>query len=64
MEEMARRLREARGDKTRKEVCDICGISVSALMMYENGKRTPRDKIKTALARCYNKSVQDLFYFN
>ena len=63
MEEMATRLREARGERPRKDVCEEVGISVSALMMYENGKRTPRDSIKMRLAKCYRKSVEELFYF-
>ena len=40
------RLRAARGETPRKEVCQAVGISLSALMMYENGKRSPRDAIK------------------
>lgn len=63
MEEMATRLREARGETPRKDICEKVGISVSALMMYENGKRTPRDSIKMRLAKCYGKSVEELFYF-
>lgn len=62
-QEIARRLREARGDTPRKEVCEAVGISVSALMMYENGKRIPRDNIKFKLAKYYNKSIEELFYF-
>lgn len=62
-QEIARRLREARGDTPRKEVCEAIGISVSALMMYENGKRIPRDNIKFKLAKFYNKSIEELFYF-
>lgn len=55
-------LAELRGDKTQKEVaCDI-GISISALAMYENGNRVPRDEIKIKLARYYHKSVQEIFF--
>ena len=63
LEEMATRLRAARGKTPRKDVCEKVGISVSALMMYENGKRTPRDSIKMRLAKCYGKTVEELFYF-
>lgn len=63
MQEMAARLKEARGETPRKEVCQAVDISTSALMMYENGKRVPRDAIKIRLARFYNKTIEELFYF-
>lgn len=56
------RLRLARGDMSREEVAVACDISVSALSMYENGQRIPRDEIKVKLARCYGKTVEDLFF--
>ena len=62
MGHQAMRLREARGNTPRKEVCQAVGISLSALMMYENGKRSPRDAIKYRLARYYRTSVDDLFF--
>lgn len=62
MSTIAVRLKEARGNRTRKEVCEIVGISLSALMMYENGERIPRDEIKVKLAKLYEKSIEDLFY--
>lgn len=62
MTSMAEKLREARGDKTRKEVCKAVGISLNALMMYENGKRVPRDDVKIRLADFYNKGIEELFF--
>ena len=62
MSTIAVRLKEARGNRTRKEVCEIVGISLSSLMMYENGERIPRDEIKVKLAKLYEKSIEDLFY--
>ena len=59
---IAERLKEVRGDKTRKEVCETIGISLNALMMYEIGNRIPRDEIKVKLARLYGKSIEDLFF--
>lgn len=59
---IAERIKEARGSRTRKEVCEAVGISLNALMMYECGKRIPRDEIKVRLARLYGKSIEDLFY--
>ena len=48
--------------KTQKEVAETIGISVSALTMYENGNRIPRDEIKIKLAHYYSISVERLFY--
>lgn len=48
--------------KTQREVAQDIGISVSALTMYENGNRIPRDEIKVKLAHYYSVSVERLFY--
>ena len=58
---MAEKLRKLRGNKNRQEVADACGISVSALAMYEAGERVPRDAIKIKLAKFYNRSVSYIF---
>ena len=55
-------LREARGDKTLKEVATAIGISTSALCMYENTNRKPRDDIKVKIATYYKMSVGTLFF--
>ena len=62
MASIGERLREARGDIPRKNVCEKVGISLSALMMYENDKRVPRDSIKIKLAELYGKKIEELFY--
>lgn len=59
---VAERLVEARGDEPRAKVAEAVGISVSAMGMYENGERIPRDEIKVKLAEHYNKTVQELFF--
>lgn len=59
---IAERLREARGETPRNDVCKAVGISLNALMMYETGNRIPRDEIKVRLARFYGKSIEDLFF--
>ena len=59
---VAERLVTARGKESRQSVAESVGISVSALQMYENGMRVPRDKIKILLAQHYNMTVQDLFF--
>lgn len=59
---IAERLIELRGNKTQDEVSKACCISKSALSMYENGSRVPRDEIKLRLANYYKKSVQHIFF--
>lgn len=58
----AANLRRLRGEKTRKEVAEAVGISVSALQMYENGARVPRDETKIKIADYYGTSVGDIFF--
>lgn len=59
---IAERLVKARGNIPREVVAKACGISVSAISMYENGERIPRDTIKVKLADFYKTSVQALFF--
>ena len=59
--EVGKKLSALRGDKTQEKVAGDCGISISALAMYESGRRTPRDEIKVKLARYYNTTVEELF---
>ncbi len=62
MSPISERLVQARGDKRREEVAASVGISVSALSMYENGYRVPRDDVKIRLADFYKTTVQALFF--
>lgn len=59
---VSNRLREARGSEPRIDVCRAVGISLSALTMYETGRRVPRDEIKVKLAAHYHTTVQELFF--
>jgi len=59
---IGQKLIELRGKKTREEVANILKISVSALAMYELGKRIPRDEVKIRIAKYYKKSVQNIFF--
>lgn len=61
-EKIARMLVRLRGEKSRYEVADALGVSVSALTMYETGARIPRDETKIKIAKFYNKTVQEIFY--
>lgn len=62
MERVAERLVNLRGDRTREEVAKAVGVSVSAISMYENGERIPRDDVKIRLANYYQKTVQSIFF--
>ena len=60
---IADRLVKLRGKKSRETVAKACGISISALAMYEQGERIPRDDIKMKLSKYYKRSV-DFIFFN
>lgn len=47
---------------TRESFCNLVGITLSALSMYENGQRIPRDEIKVKIARVLNTSIEALFF--
>ena len=59
---IGKRLEKLRGERSQAEVAEACGISLSAVSMYERGERIPRDEIKIKLARFYGVTVEDLFY--
>lgn len=59
---IGKKLASLRGDKTQEEVARALGISVSAIGMYESGKRIPRDGVKIALANYYGMNIQSLFF--
>lgn len=59
---IAEKLVQARGEKSRAFVAQNIGVTVSAIAMYEIGRRIPRDEIKIRLAELYGKSVQELFF--
>lgn len=59
--EIGERLLKLRGERTREEVANAIGVSLSAVSMYENGDRIPRDAIKIKIASFYQKSVQEIF---
>lgn len=62
MQTVAEKLIKLRGTKSREEVAKAVGVSVSAISMYENGERVPRDAIKVRLSKYYNHTVQDIFF--
>lgn len=61
-EGIGKTLTALRGDKTQSEVAQALNISVSALSMYENGNRIPRDEVKQRIAKYYKRSVSSIFF--
>lgn len=60
--EIGKNLRELRGSKTQEEVADDLKMSRSALGMYEQGRRVPRDEIKVKIAEYYGTTVDSIFF--
>ena len=56
-----RRIRTERGETT-ETVAKGIGTSTSAIIMYENGQRIPRDEIKIKLAEYYGMPVEEIFF--
>ena len=56
------KLKELRGTRKLNEVAAQLGVSPSALSMYENGERIPRDVIKIKIAEYYEQSITDIFF--
>lgn len=56
------KLRELRGERSREEIAGAVNVSVSAIAMYENEERSPRDEIKLWLADFFGKTVQEIFF--
>lgn len=56
------RLVALRGDKKRQTVANDLNISLSALQMYENGKRIPRDEVKVRFALYYGTTIEAIFF--
>lgn len=60
--EIGKRLTTLRGKEKRESVAKAVGVTVSAISMYENGERIPRDSIKVKIAKYYQRSVQEIFF--
>ena len=56
-----RQLRTARGESV-DDFANAIGASVSAVSMYETGRRIPRDEIKIRIADHYKTSVESIFF--
>ena len=64
MKTVAERIKDARKAKgcTVEELAKACGITDSAVQMYECGQRVPRDSIKILMANYFGMTVQELFF--
>lgn len=51
-----------RGDRTQEEVAKAVGVTKSAISMYENNERIPRDEIKRKMAAYFKVSVERIFF--
>ena len=60
--EIGRQLRKLRGKRTQREVSKAIGCSESAVNMWENGLRIPRDEVKKRLSDYYGVSVEEIFF--
>lgn len=58
----AKNLRKLRGKTSRQTVATAIGVTRSAIAMYEQGERVPKDDIKVKLAKFYNTTVESIFY--
>ena len=56
------KLRKLRGTRSQEEIARAVNVSTSAIAMYENEERSPRDEIKVRLANHFGTSVQDIFF--
>jgi DNA-binding XRE family transcriptional regulator len=59
---VGKKLRKLRGKTSRQDVANSIGITRSAIAMYEQGKRVPKDEIKVKLAKLYNTTVEAIFF--
>lgn len=48
---------------SRKQLADMFGLTVSAVGMYEQGRRTPSDDIKVKYSMMFDKSIDELFFW-
>lgn len=64
MNNAAAKLKELRLKKgeTITDVANALNVSVSSISQYESGTRTPNDKMKKALAKHFNRTVQFIFF--
>lgn len=61
--EKLKSLREGKNE-TMEQLANALGVSMSAIAMYETGKRIPRDEIKIRIAEHFFVPVESVFFPN
>lgn len=61
-QEIGRRLRKLRGDRTLETVAKELNVTPMAVSLWERGERVPNDDIKIRIAAYYKQSVTALFF--
>ena len=63
-ERIGQRIQEMRIQKemSMEQMAKTLGTSYSAISMYENGERIPRDEIKIKIAELFGVSVETIFF--
>ena len=56
------RIRYLRGNQTQKELAEAVHVSVSAIGMFEQDRRVPRDETKKEIADYFGLLVDDIFF--
>lgn len=56
------KLRNLRGNRSKKAVADAIGVSFSSYVKYERDERNPSDEVKKRIAKYYKKSVGSIFF--
>ena len=62
MDKASQILKKLRGGTPREKVAKSVGISVSALGMYEQGRRIPPHEVKVKLAKFYGVPIESIFF--
>lgn len=60
--EIGKRIRRLRGKESRRNLASKLAISPSALAMYENGQRIPRDEVKERIAAHFHVPISEIFF--
>lgn len=47
---------------TRQQLADMLGVTVSAVGMYEQGRRTPSDDIKVKYSMMFDMTIDEIFF--
>lgn len=47
---------------TQSQLGELVNKSASAIAMYENGSRVPRDEVKIKLSKIFGKTIEELFF--